>query len=204
MSIGPEKATKGEIDPWCADPSAGRHTVHPVLLAARMHDQKIAIGKGERLSLLWVDPMFQAEIPRRSQRQRSDRFGLIDLSFIVRMPAHAVVSIAVKVQKAAVEAGPAGFTDLLQQWFEPFRPAFAAMECAAVAILNPLVSEKNGEPGNGVPFAVHLNQRLLPVESCSELRAQPICPLRWHPSDVQGPRQVLEIVRLHRVPAVAA
>ena len=34
-----KKTTEGEIDPRCADPATGRHTVHPGLLAARMHDQ---------------------------------------------------------------------------------------------------------------------------------------------------------------------
>ena len=39
------KAAKGEIDPQTVDPAALRHAMHPLLLTAWMHQQKVAIGE---------------------------------------------------------------------------------------------------------------------------------------------------------------
>ena len=39
------KAAKGEIDPQTVDPAALRHAMHPLLLTAWMHQQKVSIGE---------------------------------------------------------------------------------------------------------------------------------------------------------------
>jgi hypothetical protein len=50
------------------------------------------------------------------------------------MPAHAVISIPIKIEQAAIESSAATFVYQLQQRDEPFRPTLTAMNNSTVSI----------------------------------------------------------------------
>ena len=82
--------------------------MHPLLLAAGMHDQQVAIRQGKDFLPGWILSMEQAEVAGGPQRQGSDRLALIDLLFVIGMPTHAVLTVSVEVEQTSVEARSAG------------------------------------------------------------------------------------------------
>ena len=58
-----QEAAKCEVDAKGFDALADRNAVHPGLLTAGMHDQKVAIGQGQACASVLILPVAQAEIP---------------------------------------------------------------------------------------------------------------------------------------------
>ena len=139
-----------------------------------MHDQQIAVGKGQCFPVSGVLPMSQTEIACGSQRQGCDRLAVVDLGLIIGMPAHAIVPMAVEVEQAAVEISATGVNHSPGQWLEPVRPAVTMVHCAAVAVGQTIGTEKLRHPWHRVTPSVHLHNRLLPVD----LMGQQLLPLR--------------------------
>ena len=138
--------------------------MHPIPLAAGMHDQQIAISKGQRFPVGGVQPVSQAEIASGSQRQGCDGKAVVNFGLIVGMPAHAVVSVAVEIEKATVEVGITGADHPPEQRLEPARPAITAMEGAAVAVVETFCTKKLCQAWYRMPTSEHLNNRLLPMD----------------------------------------
>ena len=84
--------------------------MHPVALTGRIHHKKITIGKLKGMSCL---PLALAQLKGSggAERQGGNRLAGINLCFVIGMPAHAVVSVAVAVEQATVEFGITVITD---------------------------------------------------------------------------------------------
>ena len=104
-----------------------------MLLARRLHHQKITIGQIKGMAL-GAMPLPQLKISCRPQRQRSDRLGRINLRFIVGMPAHAVMAVAIAIKQTTVETGAAVVIHRLQERQKPFGPSLTVMDHTAIAV----------------------------------------------------------------------
>jgi len=88
--------------------------VHPKPLTIRIHQQKIPVSKREVIALT-IQAMAKLKVTTCSQRQGGNRECGIDLRLIIRMPTHAVLSIAIEIEKAAIEGRRAARRDLIKQ-----------------------------------------------------------------------------------------
>ena len=70
------------------------------------------------------------------------------------MPAHAVMTIAIAVEQAAVKGHATAVIHLLQQRHKPIGPTLALMHHTAVAVSHRRFRQKSCQPRRGVAFAV--------------------------------------------------
>ena len=131
--------------------------------------------------------MAEMKISRCPQGKGSNRSALINLRFVISVPAHPVVSMTVQIEQASVEVGLTGFIHLLKQWPEPVRPADARMNGTAVAIPNSLVGKKHRQPWDWMTFAIDLNNGLLPQELLFKLFLPALCQIWLQLPFVQRP-----------------
>ena len=163
--------------------------MQPIPLTSGVHDQQITACQLKGVTVLSLMAMAQLKIPARSQRQRGDRLALVDLRFVIGMPPHPVVPMAVEIEKTAIEMTAASCVDLVQHGHEPGGPAFSAMSGPAVPIGHVLFCQKHRQPRHRMVAAIHLNDRLLPLNP-SHQGCEPIAGCeRRQPAAMEGPRQ---------------
>tara|TARA_B000000532_G_scaffold173324_1_gene140388 strand:+ start:327 stop:563 length:237 start_codon:yes stop_codon:yes gene_type:complete len=76
--------------------------MHPLLLTAAIHQQQIAIRQGEIVATA-THAVAKLQITGCAERQGRNRKVIINFRLIIRMPAHAVFTVAVEIEQTAVE-----------------------------------------------------------------------------------------------------
>jgi hypothetical protein len=97
-----------------------------------------------------------------AQAQRCDVGVAAELRFVVTMPAHAVVAVAIKVRQDAVEGTARGVLHELANLAEGTRPRQGAEPQTGIPILACRVAVPGGEPGRRGPRARRFAPRGVP------------------------------------------
>ena len=124
-------------------------------------------------------PRPKAQIPGNAEAEGGDGGLIVELGFVVGMPAHAVSTVAVAVQQQAVEIRP---QVLVEQTAQPqgfWGPRVDRLLQAAIAVIAAAIGHPAGEPRGAVLLAIHRDQRLLPGQTGDQgspelLRVEPL------------------------------
>ena len=89
---------------------------------------------------------------------------MINFWFVIGVPTHVVIAMAIPIEQASVEFGLTGFIHLAKQWHKPCRPAITGVNSTAVSVVNSFIGKKHRHSGDWVALAINLNDGLLPLE----------------------------------------
>ena len=144
----------------------------PMALAGWIHHQEVAISKSHGEGRLRPSAWPEAQITGNAEAEGGNRGLIVELSFVVGVPTHAIGTIAVAVQQQAVEAHPKLLLKQLPQPLKIFGPRVDHLLEPAVAVSAAWISHPAGEPRRAVLLAINGDQRLLPSQPINQALAQ--------------------------------
>ena len=145
------------------------HLMRPVMLQGATHEQQTAVRQFER-PLLLAGVVAQHEGADGADRDRRDERVRPEHGFGVGVPPHGIGTVAIQIEKNAVEGRAADLFDASSDIEESGCPSGTRMLHARVAVDDPGVCDERGQSREG-PEAV---AKLLPRHVAPQRFEQPV------------------------------
>ena len=146
----------------------------PVALGGGMHHQKVAVVELHSKGFT-PGPARPGAKPKGTggpEAEGGDGMVWGQFGFIVRMPAHAVLAMAVAVEQEAVERHSEVSFELAAQAQQGLAPGERGLQQAAISVVATGIPDPTGEAGHQMASAVHPHHGLAPGKDLLQLLEQ--------------------------------
>jgi len=159
---GAEDPAKREVDPLGLDRSLAWNRMTVVMLGAAAHPECNPVAQAPLARRFWrqVRLGLHQEPSRRAERERKDRWILAEFGFVVGVPAHRVLAVAIAVDEHVVEGDPSEAFDAAPDRVEASGPGLGCQGATRIAVGH--FARPSDESGFEHLFAEEPNRPLLP------------------------------------------
>ena len=159
----------------------------PLYLAFATHEQEVAVAQREVLGAP-IGVAAHGKIAGGTQTEADDKRVGAKLGFVVAVPAHGVLAVAVQISQDGIGFDAEVALKTVAKGFEFWAPSEAIKRAVGVGVANSGVALKKGEPRLGNFAAKHANASLGPVAARFELGQQGVGLGRREPALEVGER----------------
>src|SRR5690606_28180420 len=165
---------EGQVDAGPHWAPGFRYLVNPVVLKGARHDQQGIVGQLQAQGVAPTTAGLQLESAGRAQGYRGDDGVRAQLFFIVRMPGHAILAVAIQVAEHAGEVLAREFLQPLADTCQLRGPGQGLQANAGIAISGARVAIPGLQAGNGKDPALDANLLLTPLQAEGQLLEQAV------------------------------